>query len=278
MRLAQLQQVTGLGDVLGGGTPVDVAPRILTAEPREFPYQRNQGVGGAPEPFLEPGVVEELKVAPRHDYLRGPGRDHAEIGLGEGECRLDIEPGLPAGLGRKQCGDPGIRNPVCGGVVMRHGGGSVCCSAGGKFDGTSCARQGRDQAGSGLPAAGFPLRITGPARTADVDGRHRSPAWPFPWWRSHGDPGDIVTGAISAWNPADYATANGTATAGKDYTAASGTLTFAPGETSKTVQVPILDDALDEGSETVTLTLSNASGARIGDAVATGTITNADPL
>lgn len=38
----------------------------------------------------------------------------------------------------------------------------------------------------------------------------------------------------------DYATADQTATAGVDYTAVSGTLTFAPGETSKTVVVPIL--------------------------------------
>ena len=58
-----------------------------------------------------------------------------------------------------------------------------------------------------------------------------------------------------------YATSDGTATAGSDYTAASGTLTFAAGETEKTVSVPVLDDAHDEGSETLTLTLSNASGA-----------------
>ena len=38
----------------------------------------------------------------------------------------------------------------------------------------------------------------------------------------------------------DYATADNTATAGVDYTATSGTLTFTPGQTSKTVVVPIL--------------------------------------
>ena len=76
----------------------------------------------------------------------------------------------------------------------------------------------------------------------------------------------------------DYATADGTATAGEDYTAASGTLTFAAGETEKTVEVPVLDDALDEGSETFKLRLSNAVGARIADGEATGTIVNSDPL
>ncbi|MYG65107.1 MAG: hypothetical protein F4206_00040 [Gammaproteobacteria bacterium] len=76
----------------------------------------------------------------------------------------------------------------------------------------------------------------------------------------------------------DYATADGTAVAGEDYTATRGTLSFAEGELEKTVSVPILDDALDEGSETFTLRLRNAQGAAIADGEATGTITNADPL
>ena len=76
----------------------------------------------------------------------------------------------------------------------------------------------------------------------------------------------------------DYETANGTATAGSDYTAASGTLTFAAGERTKTVSVDLLDDTHDEGEETFTLTLSNASGAFITDSEATGTIENHDPM
>ena len=51
-------------------------------------------------------------------------------------------------------------------------------------------------------------------------------------------------------------TSDGTATAGSDYTATSGTLTFAAGETAKTVSVPVLDDAHDQSSETLTLTLT----------------------
>ena len=76
----------------------------------------------------------------------------------------------------------------------------------------------------------------------------------------------------------DYATSDGTATAGADYTATSGTLTFAAGEKTKTVNVPVLDDSHDEGEETFTLTLSNPTGARIGDGVATGTIVNDDAI
>ncbi len=75
-----------------------------------------------------------------------------------------------------------------------------------------------------------------------------------------------------------YATADGSATAGSDYTATSGTLTFAAGETAKTVSVPVLDDAHDEGEETLTLRLSAATGAVIADGVATGTIENTDHM
>ena len=75
-----------------------------------------------------------------------------------------------------------------------------------------------------------------------------------------------------------YATADGTARAGADYTRASGKLRFAPGETVKTVAVPVLDDAHDEGEETLTLRLSKAFRARLADRVATGTIVNSDPL
>ena len=76
----------------------------------------------------------------------------------------------------------------------------------------------------------------------------------------------------------EYATSDGTATAGVDYTATSGTLTFQSGDTSKTISVAVLDDSHDEGEETLTLTLSNASGGRVTDGEATGTIENRDPM
>ncbi|HEX4129841.1 MAG TPA: cellulose binding domain-containing protein [Pirellulales bacterium] len=73
-----------------------------------------------------------------------------------------------------------------------------------------------------------------------------------------------------------YATSNGTATAGSDYLATGGTLTFAPGQTSKTISVPILGDTTIEPDETFSLTLSNPVGATLGQASATGTILNDD--
>ena len=76
----------------------------------------------------------------------------------------------------------------------------------------------------------------------------------------------------------NYATADGTATAGDDYTAASGNLTFAPGEASKTLRVPTVEDTTEEQTETFTVTLGNPSGATIQDGTAAGTITDDEPV
>ena len=76
----------------------------------------------------------------------------------------------------------------------------------------------------------------------------------------------------------DYATVAGTATAGVDYTGVSGTLTFAPGETTRTVTVPVIGDMLPEASETVTLQLSNAVGTGIANGTSVGVIRNDDGL
>ena len=86
----------------------------------------------------------------------------------------------------------------------------------------------------------------------------------------------MLSRAASARVTVDYATRDGSARAGDDYTAASGTLTFTAGETSQTIEVHVIDDAHDEGEETFTLALYNASGAWLQDAEATGTIENAD--
>ena len=66
-----------------------------------------------------------------------------------------------------------------------------------------------------------------------------------------------TTGAASV----AYAVVGGTATAGIDLESVSGVLTWADGESgSKSFQIPIVDDELVEGEETVIFTLSNASG------------------
>ena len=74
-------------------------------------------------------------------------------------------------------------------------------------------------------------------------------------------------GAVSV----HFATANGTATAGSDYTAVSQTVSFAAGQTSKTVSIPITNDSLAEGDETVILSLSSpSSGCVLGSPKAAG--------
>ena len=84
--------------------------------------------------------------------------------------------------------------------------------------------------------------------------------------------------AASGTVTVDYTTRDGTAKAGEDYEHTRSTLSFAAGELEKTVSVPLLDDALDEGEETFTLKLTGAQGAAIADGEATGTIENSDPL
>ncbi len=70
-----------------------------------------------------------------------------------------------------------------------------------------------------------------------------------------------------------YTTVNGTAVAGRDYDAASGTLTFAPGQTDQTVSIATHPGVA--GSDlTFALALSNASGATVPTASATGEIVN----
>jgi hypothetical protein len=76
-------------------------------------------------------------------------------------------------------------------------------------------------------------------------------------------------------------TANGSAIAGNtcaigaDFVTTSATLTFAPGETSKTVEVPVCEDGMPEGDETLKLKAYDLSEwATMGDAEGIGTIQN----
>ena len=72
----------------------------------------------------------------------------------------------------------------------------------------------------------------------------------------------------------DVATSDGTATAGLDYTAVATTpLTIAPGSTSVSTIVTILDDAIEEPAETFTVTLSNPSQATISATAGSATVT-----
>ncbi len=71
------------------------------------------------------------------------------------------------------------------------------------------------------------------------------------------------TGATGPVVSVPYGTSDGTAVAGVDYLATTGVLTFTAGQTSKTFTVPILNDALAEGTQTVNLALGTPIGAAL---------------
>jgi hypothetical protein len=74
------------------------------------------------------------------------------------------------------------------------------------------------------------------------------------------------------------ATATGAAYARCDYSTTVDTITFAPGERSKEIRIPLVDDAHVEGDETVRLRLSEVSGVAVltVQSMATLTITDND--
>ena len=83
------------------------------------------------------------------------------------------------------------------------------------------------------------------------------------------------TGNTSAASSVDYATSDtsgtnncdvisGKASSRCDYITTLGTLQFAAGETFRLINIPIIDDAYAEGTETFNVTLSNPSGATLG--------------
>jgi hypothetical protein len=84
------------------------------------------------------------------------------------------------------------------------------------------------------------------------------------------------SGDTSGTSIVNYATGNGTAREGRDYVAALGSVTFASGETSKPVTVLIIDNAFVDGSRTVNLTLSGASGSSTLGPQSAATVTIAD--
>ncbi len=74
----------------------------------------------------------------------------------------------------------------------------------------------------------------------------------------------------------DYLTLDGTAVMGADYQQTDSTLTFMPGEVTRSIDVQIEADALDEEDETFMVRLTNAVNATTARDLAIGTITDDD--
>ncbi|MCC6071968.1 Calx-beta domain-containing protein [Massilia sp. GCM10020059] len=73
-----------------------------------------------------------------------------------------------------------------------------------------------------------------------------------------------------------YSLQDGSAHAGADYAAGGGTLTFAPNETTKTIHVPLVDNASVDGVRNLSVVLSDSTFAAIVDNVGVVTISDND--
>lgn len=74
-----------------------------------------------------------------------------------------------------------------------------------------------------------------------------------------------------------YTTQSGTAVASSDFTQASGMVVFQPGQVQRTIEVTLIDDALDEDDETFFVSLSSPTHALLGRNQAMGVIIDDDP-
>ena len=151
-----------------------------------------------------------------------------------------------------------------GPVTVRLSPGGACGASG-----SICTPDGRALSG---PAA---VSIQGPIVVSVADAEAREA------------PGATLDFVVSLSRPAPagrrlllvgFRTQDGTAKDGEDYRGLRGRTYIRPGETSTTISIGVVDDAHDEGAETLTLTLSGPTSGRIGDGTATGTITNDDPM
>lgn len=97
---------------------------------------------------------------------------------------------------------------------------------------------------------------------------------------ANGAPAALFTVSLSKASTSqvtvNYASQNGSAIAGQDFQSLQGKLTFAPGETKKTIAVPITNDTAVEATENFKLVLSGPSQAKLLDAEGIGTITDND--
>lgn len=99
--------------------------------------------------------------------------------------------------------------------------------------------------------------------------------------RAREDSGTLVfpvalSGVSQSPVSARWTTANGTATAAADYSSGSGTLTIPAGARSGRIEVPILNDLLDEHDETLVIRFDQPQGAGLATTEAIGTIQDDD--
>jgi hypothetical protein len=262
----RLNPDTGASAVTGGGTDQPLAYATgdpgFGVVPDVFAAGYTNSVAGAPETLLY--VVDAARDAlalqspPNDGTLRSIGTG----GLGIGDVTkigdLDIVPGLDTQLAAFQ-----IAGQATSGLYAVNG---------------ASAQAPTDQRGQAVKVGDLGALVRGLAFLPSERIQLGAPAVSTPergavriaLVRNSTD-GDGVRTTVS------YATSDGTATAGSDYSPASGTVTFEPGETVKTIQVPIADDATPEGTgETFSVALSGPTGGAALGSPRSTTVTIAD--
>ncbi|MEO0835467.1 MAG: Calx-beta domain-containing protein [Cyanobacteria bacterium J06642_3] len=76
----------------------------------------------------------------------------------------------------------------------------------------------------------------------------------------------------------NYKTLDNTAVSELDYQAVEGKITFNPGQTTKTIKIPIIGDLLNEADESFYFQIKDAVNAKINNTQAEATLGNDDPL
>lgn len=127
---------------------------------------------------------------------------------------------------------------------------------------------------SGRIANGWTLELTTSTAVANVQFNATA------FGASEGDGSATITvtrtGTTSGAGTVDYATADATGKQRLDYTASFGTLSFAAGETTKTFAIPLTDNVYVDGSRTVQVALSNATGTNLAASPSTAVLTITD--
>ncbi len=115
-----LKKLAGLGDVLRRGPPMHIASRLTRARLIQRPHQWDQGMTGAGESGSDGLQIKVRQPSLAGDLMGGALRDDSQLGLRLRERRLDVEPGLEAGLFREQCAHTRVLDPK-GSRFFQHG-------------------------------------------------------------------------------------------------------------------------------------------------------------
>lgn len=89
---------------------------------------------------------------------------------------------------------------------------------------------------------------------------------------------DIVLSQATNQQVSVFYSSSGSASPGRDYALTNGLITFAPGQTTQTLLIPIVDDKVAEGDETLTFSLANPQNCILGQSITSLTIQDNDKI